>query len=257
MALEADGLHDMYAFASRTRAGAGLNTWTVIPVIRAYGGEVLDGALTPVFNSPQAINALHVYRDMVTGYGSPPGAPMLNPHEIHEQFIQGNLAAVIAASSLFTEMDSPKKSVIWDKWDVAPMPRGPEARATSLWSWGYAINAQARHKDAAWLFLQWASSKETAMLLRSIGGPARTSLLQSGVYDYLNASGFISVSRWIMDQRDVDPIQRGLPEFPEAGRVASQAFNEIFFGAPVTPTLNQAVIRVEQIMQSGSSRSNR
>lgn len=257
MALEEDGYHDMYAFASRTRAGAGLNTWTVIPVIRSYGGEMLDGSLTPVFNSPQAVEALRVYRDMVTGYGSPPGAPMLNSYEIRDQFKQGRLAAVIAASHLFAEMDSPQKSVVWDKWDAAPMPRGPVTRATSLWSWAFAINAHARNKDAAWLFLQWASSRETALLLRDDDAPARASLWYSEVYDYLNAPGFINVGRWLMDQRDIDRMQNGLPEFPEAGLVASQAFNEIFFGAPVTPTLDQAVIRVEQIMQSGSSRGNR
>ncbi len=256
MALERDEMHNMYAFASRTRAGAGLNTWTIIPVIRAYGGEMMDASLKPVFNSPQAREALRVYRDMVTGYGSPPGAQMLNFHEIREAFKRGRLASVIAASDLFAEMDSPQESVIWDKWEAAPVPRGPHARATSLWSWGFAINASAEHKHAAWLFLQWASSRETAMLLHEEDVPARTSLWHSNVYDYLNAPGFIGVSRWILDQRDIDPIQNGLAEFPQVARVASQAFNEIFFGAPVTSTLNQAVVRVEQIMQSGSERSN-
>lgn len=256
MALERDEKQNMYAFASRTRAGAGLNTWTVIPVIRAYGGAMMDESLRPVFNSPQAKHAVRVYRDMVTGYGSPPGAQMLNFHEIREQFKEGRLASVIAASDLFAEMDSPEESVIWDKWEAAPMPRGPRTRATSLWSWGFAVNASGQHKNAAWLFLQWASSKETAILLHHDDAPARASLWHSDVYDYLDAPGFISVSRWLLNQRDIDPIQNGIAEFPRAGEVASQAFNEIFFGAPVAATLDQAVIRVEQIMQSGSGRSD-
>lgn len=254
LAMEADGMDNIYAFAARTRVGAGMNTRTVIPAIRAYGGSMLDEDYRPVFNGPESVNALEVYRDMVTGYGSPPRAPMLYYYEIRELFKQGKIAAIIAGSHLFTELGDAQQSEIWDRWDAAPMPRGPVKRATSPWAWSFAINSRAQNKSAAWLFLQWATSRQTAMLMRDGGAPARQSLWYSDAYDYLNAPGLVAAVRWVLDEGDIDRMQNALPEFPEAGLVVSRAFNEIFYGAPVQETLDQAAERVEQIMHFGVSR---
>jgi multiple sugar transport system substrate-binding protein len=100
-AMDNAGMQGVYAFASRTRAGAGLNTWTVIPAIRSYGGSILDSNNRPVFNSPEAVQALETYRDMVTGYGNPPNSQLLHFYEIRQQFREGKLAAAFLASHFF------------------------------------------------------------------------------------------------------------------------------------------------------------
>ncbi|NJO17030.1 MAG: sugar ABC transporter substrate-binding protein [Thioploca sp.] len=253
-AMDKDGLKEIYAFTTRTGVGAGLNTWTVIPIIRAYGGEMFDAQWRPIFNSPQAVKALEVYRDMVTGYGSPPDTLTLHFYDIRTRFKEGKLASTILASHFFSEINSANKSPIWDRWDAIPTPRGPVARATSPWAWAFAINAASSNKKAAWLFIQWITSKDTARLLTTGGAPARLSVWESDHYTKLNPPGLVNAVKWIMEKSTLDLMQSGIPEFTETGLVASKAFSEIFYGAPVQQTLDQAVVQVEPIMAKGPTR---
>ena len=253
-AMDKDGLKEIYAFTTRTGVGAGLNTWTVIPTIRAYGGEMFDTQWRPIFNSPQAVKALEVYRDMVTGYGSPPDSLTLHFYDIRTRFKKGKLASAIIASHFFSEINSADKSPIWDRWDAIPTPRGPVARETSPWAWAFAINAVSKNKKAAWLFIQWVTSKDTAHLLTTGGAPARLSVWESDHYAKLNPPGLVNAVMWIMEKSTPDMMQSGIPEFTETGLVASKAFSEIFYGAPVQQTLDRAVGQVEQIMAKGPTR---
>ena len=253
-AMDKDGLKEIYAFTTRTGVGAGLNTWTVIPTIRAYGGEMFDTQWRPIFNSPQAVKALEVYRDMVTGYGSPPDSLTLHFYDIRTRFKEGKLASAIIASHFFSEINSADKSPIWDRWDAIPTPRGPVARETSPWAWAFAINAVSKNKKAAWLFIQWVTSKNTAHLLTTGGAPARLSVWESDHYAKLNPPGLVNAVMWIIKKSTPDMMQSGIPEFTETGLVASKAFSEIFYGAPVQQTLDRAVGQVEQIMAKGPTR---
>lgn len=246
--LDREGAKDVYAFASRTRAGAGLNTWTVIPAIRSYGGAILDENNRPVFNSDASVKALEIYRDMVTGYGNPPNSQLLHFYEIRELFREGKLASAFLASHFFNEIDKPEKSPIWDKWDAAKLPRGTVSRETSPWAWAFAINNASKNKEASWLFLQWATSEPTAKLLNTGGSPARRSVWQSEYFSKLNAPGLLSAVDWIFEEGTNARIQSGMSEFPVAGDIFSRAFNQIFYGAEVKPTLDKAVLDVEKVM---------
>jgi multiple sugar transport system substrate-binding protein len=252
-ALDADGLQ-MDAFTTRTTVGAGDNTWTIIPAIRAYGGDMFDAHWRPVFNSPQAVRALEVYRDAVTGDGAP--AESLTQHFVEQRrlFRDGKLASGIFASHIFDYLNDPDASRIVGKWDGAPPPRGPAGRYTSPWAWAFALNAGSRNKKAAWLFMQWAASRETAQWLSAGVGPARRSVWSAEYAQKIQAPGLVQAYQWIFDQGENSAFQMGVPEFPEAGLIASKAFSEIFYGAPVQATLDEAVVRVEQVMARGPSR---
>lgn len=254
-ALDNDGVKDTWAFATRTRTGAGLNTWTVIPTIRAYGGKMYDEQWKPVFDSPQAVQAMEVYRDMVTGFGSPPDATLLHFYEIRELFKSGKLGATILASHMFSEMNTLEKSPIWDKWDAVPMPRGSEARHTSPWAWAFSINSASRNKDAAWLFIQWASSKPTAKLLTDGGGSPRLSVLESEDFKAANPPGVVHSIRWMIQEGTNSPMQTGMAEFPIVGNIASEAFSQIFHGSDVYESLHKAVLESDKAMEGGPTRA--
>lgn len=253
-ALDADGVKGIDAFTTRTTVGAGDNTWTIIPAIRAYGGEMFDAQWRPSFNSPQAVQALNVYREMVTGYGSPAESRTQHFIEQRQLFRDGKLASGIFASHIFAYLNDPAHSQIIGKWDAAPPPQGPAGRFTSPWAWAFAMNAQSKNKQAAWLFMQWAASKETAQLLGAGVGPARQSVWTPAYVGKLNAPGLASAYQWIFANGVNSPFQMGVPEFPEAGLVASKAFSQIFYAAPLDSTLDDAAAKVETIMAAGPSR---
>lgn len=252
-ALEADGIKDVYGFASRTRIGAGMNTWTVIPCLRAYGADVLDEQWRVVLNSPQGIEALKAYNDMSNGYGNPPDSRVLHFYDIRRLFKEGKLAAAFLASHYFNEIDTPEKSVIWDKWDAALTPQGPVARETSPWAWSLSISKASKNKKAAWLFIQWATSKETADLLHDGGAPARLSTWESEHYTSMKSEGLVATMKWILTEGTISMVQSGIVEFPEVGEVISSAFSEIFYGAPVQEKLDEAALKVEDIMSKGTT----
>jgi multiple sugar transport system substrate-binding protein len=253
-AMDADGLKGIHAFTARTTVGAGDNTWTIIPAIRAYGGEMFDAQWRPIFNSPQAVQALNVYRDMVTGYGSPAESRTQHFIEQRQLFRDGKLASGIFAAHIFAYLNDPTHSQIVGKWDAAPPPRGPAGRFTSPWAWGFAMNAQSKNKPAAWLFMQWAASQATAQQLGAGVGPARRSVWTAEYVNKLNAPGLATAYQWIFQQGLNSPFQMGVAEFPDAGLIASKAFSEIFYGAPVAATLNAAAGKAENIMVAGPSR---
>lgn len=253
-ALDRDGLA-MDAFTTRTTVGAGDNTWTVFPTIRAYGGQLFDRQWRPRFNSPEVVAALRVYRDMVTGPGSPRESLTQHFTEQRRLLRDGKLASAIFASHIFAYLNHPEHSAIVGKWDAAPPPAGPAGRFTSPWAWAFAINAGSKHPQAAWLFMQWAASAETAALLGAGVGPARRSAWTPAYARQIQAPGLVEAYQWIFTHAENDPFQMGVAEFPAAGLVMSKAFNEIFYGAPIQETLDDAVAQVEQIMATGTTRS--
>jgi multiple sugar transport system substrate-binding protein len=168
-------------------------------------------------------------------------------------FRDGKVASGIFSSHIFGYLNDPQSSVA-GKWDAALPPKGSAGRFTSPWAWGFGINASSKNKKAAWLFVQWSASKETALLLGAGVGPARRSVWTPEYAAKQKAPGLSKAYNWIFDSGENSPFQLGVPEFPEAGLVASKAFSEIFYGAPVKDTLDKAVIKAEKIMADGPTR---
>lgn len=232
-------LYGMHAFASRTLPGAGLNTWTVLPVMYAYGAEVINSQGQPVINSPEAKQSLEVYKQLVTGFGNPNNSQALHFYEIRKLFKQGKLAAAFIASHFYNEIDTEAESHIWDKWEAAPLPQGPISRETSPWAWAYAINKQSQNKSAAWLFIQWATSAQTAKLLSTGGSPPRQQIWQEQLFALVNKPGFNNTMVWVFDNASPANIQSSHAAFPIIGEIISRGFSQVFYGANISETLNK------------------
>lgn len=240
----------VHAFAARTLPGAGLNTWTILPIIRAYDGRILSTDNLAISNSDAVQKAITIYRDLVTGYGNPKNSQILHFYEIRQLFKQGKLASAFIASHFYNEIDTPKESDIWDKWEAAPMPKGPHARETSPWAWAFAINAKSKNKSAAWLFIQWATSAQTATLLSTGGSPPRQQIWQEQLFSLVNKPGFNSTMLWVFENATPSYIQSGLTLFPEIGEIISHAYSQIFYGAEVKETLNNSNKKITLLLNN-------
>ena len=247
-AMEEDGLKNIYAFTTRAQRGAGRNTWTTTAIIRAYGGDVLDENYNCVVDSSEAVEAIGVYKDMITGYGSPPGSEAMGFYEIVDMFASGHLASMIAGVDHIVFINDPSKSKVVDKWEAALIPRGPVARMTSPWAWSLAINSSSKVIKPAWLFMQWASSQYTMELLGTTISPSRLEVWDSKQFKDLNRPGWIEAAKWSWSEGTLSRFRSGPPEFPEIGEIASVAYGEIFFGAPIKETLDKATKKIDEIM---------
>ena len=100
-------------------------------------------------------------------------------------FSQGRAAFFIDASLFGPGFEDAAKSAIAGKVGYAPLPP-PQAGAASYtghWMWGLGIPRNARQPEAAWLFIQWFTSKEIEPRVGAFhGGAARLSTWSNPVY---------------------------------------------------------------------------
>ena len=75
-------------------------------------------------------------------------------------FRQGLTGTYWFDASLFSpSFEDPEQSNIAGKVGYSVVPRTEYGHKTSYWSWGLGIPAHAKDKEAAWLFIEWATSK--------------------------------------------------------------------------------------------------
>ena len=130
-------------------------------IFLAYGGNWFDGDKV-VVNGPEAEAALEWYVALLKS-SAPEGVENWNWPDIADAFGQGTLGSYIDTHNSAAVLADPTKSQVVGKIGFARWPKGPSGRrVTSIWNWSFPINASVSDKEkaAAWLFIQWAGSKE-------------------------------------------------------------------------------------------------
>jgi multiple sugar transport system substrate-binding protein len=138
------------------------------------GKEWFDNG-KPNFQDPVRVKAIQQYADLAQKYG-PPGVVQYSFYQSSSLFAQGKVAMEIESTNELNSITDPKTSRVIDKIGVIPVPPGPGGSKLTMLQWGLSINKFAKNKEAAWLFMQWATSKEMQleMALNGIASP-RTS----------------------------------------------------------------------------------
>ncbi len=153
---------DTPAWAVRAARGQGLNIMSWAQWLWSYGGRYLDedtGA--PIVNSPEAVLATERFVDLLQRFG-PSGYADLTHHDIvYSYFSQGALGMFIDASVWVGVFNDPEQSTIVGNWSTAPVPEGPAGQFPAVYSQGAMIPRGAQNPEAAWLFLQWFTSRDT------------------------------------------------------------------------------------------------
>jgi len=252
----------MYGMALRGFAGAGQNMYIYPSIFRELGGEWFhSGALT--VNSAEAVRALDWYVDSMTKY-APLAARNWNWPDIADAFSQGTLGAYVDAHSSAAVLNNPEKSEVIGKIGFARWPKGPTGkRCTSIWNWGFPINAAltAKQKKATWLFISWAASGETqARTSWKFAGPAkrwglnRMSLWRSPEFTgAMKGAGdnFVEASLASLEQdTDVEWRPR-LPQWPAVGETMATAIQTALAGQKKSKdALDEAQTRISQILKA-------
>ena len=132
-------------------------------------------------NTSGAIAAFQLYGALLRNDG-PPGTLNMSWPQAVAVFGRGNAALYTDADSIYHNLLDPSKSQVATKTGVAPFPAGPKGfEPYSVTSWGLSMPSSAPHKDAAWQFIQWATSKEQTLHVQGQGAvpEARASVYQT------------------------------------------------------------------------------
>lgn len=251
----------VWGAALRGVAGAGQNMYIYPSIFREFGGEWMKGGKLTV-NGPEAEAALVWYVDLMRKY-APTAAANWNWPDIADAFSQGTVASYIDAHSSASVINNPDKSKVIGKVAYARWPKGPGGkRTTSIWNWGFPINAALpdKKKKATWLFIQWAASAETQARTahRFAGSTKRSGVNRSSIWrdpDYvklMNGFGdnFVEATMQSLEQdTDVDWRPR-VPQWPAIGDTMATAIQAALSGqATVKAALDDAQKRIEPMMR--------
>jgi multiple sugar transport system substrate-binding protein len=162
------------ALASRGQAGhQAVHAWLLH--LNPLGGSVFDDQWRPRFNDTLGVEALKFLQEVVaTG---PVGIPGYGQGESNTAFLQGQAAMYLDSTSLAGLVNDPSKSKVVGNVNWALHPMGAR-RASQSGGLGLAIAKNAKNADAAFLLMQWLTSKAQDKAVTAAGGaPIRNSTL--------------------------------------------------------------------------------
>jgi sorbitol/mannitol transport system substrate-binding protein len=143
----------------RGQAGWGSNLSAITTVLHTYGAHHYGPGYVPGLESPEAKAAAQMYVDLLTKYGQK-GASSASFPECLNLFNQGKAAmwydATVAASSI----TDPEHSKVADNVGFALAPKAKVETGGWLWAWSLSMIKTSKNQDAAWEFMQWATSKD-------------------------------------------------------------------------------------------------
>jgi multiple sugar transport system substrate-binding protein len=150
---------DTYGITLRGKKASATSQW--VDFLHSFGGEWIENGKSGL-GSDAAIAATDYYGRLLRLYG-PKSAPSNSWYESISIFMQGKAAMVYDASVFKPNYENPEKSAIAGKVGYAPIPAGPAGSVPHVSNWALCIYSQSENKEAAWLFIQWATSKTVAL----------------------------------------------------------------------------------------------
>ncbi len=211
-------------------------------VINTFGGRWYDADWNAQITSPETTAAIKFYIDpspsTVSRRPSPPASP-----SARRCMVQGKVAmwydATSASDLIFDPAQNPDFA---DKLGIAYAPINVKAPSGWLWAWAFALESGSKNKEAAYKFMEWATSKDYPLPCSQQNGSwggapsgARKSLYDNADYAAYGAA-FNDV---VVDSLNtVDPLHATnfddtpytgiqfvqIPEFQDLGTKCTQEF---------------------------------
>jgi multiple sugar transport system substrate-binding protein len=231
-----NGKEDVTGFVS-----SNLHHWFLPPYLQGFGGDVFanpPGDIRPTLDSPAAVQAVDFYARLLSKY-SPQGVLGYTEDQARSALIGGRSNIFIHSSSWVTSMLTAPESKVKETALVARMPVGPKGDFPAANSQGLGIPKNAKNKEAAWAFIQWALSPElTARIVKDTGHSSicRRSIIESAEYKRVNTVNGQDLGKLFLDVLD-QPAKgrnymayRTVKEFPLMGDVINKAVERVVSG---------------------------
>ena len=224
------------ALASRGQAGHQVvHAWLLH--LNPLGGSVFDDKWRARFNDKAGVEALKFLQEVVaTG---PAGIPGYGQGESNTAFLQGQAAMYLDSTSIAGLVNDPSKSKVVGNVSWALHPKGVR-RASQSGGLGLAIPKNAKNPEAAFLLLQWLTSKAQDKAVTMAGGaPMRNSTLRDdeAVRKHPEFVAFIEALKhsnpdWrpiipVWDKINVQALGVGLSEALTGKKSAEQALDDL------------------------------
>lgn len=140
------------------------------------GGRIFDDQWNPIINNAAGVEAANALKTIVDC--GPEGAMSFGPAEAANAFSNGDAAMFMDSIAFMPGFEDPDRSKVVGKVGYAMHPEGVR-RGSQTGGFGIAIPKNAENKEAAFLLMQWLTSKEGDLMVAMEGGnPSRFSTYQ-------------------------------------------------------------------------------
>jgi multiple sugar transport system substrate-binding protein len=141
------------------------------------GGRVFDDNWNPILNNEAGIAAAEALKKLVDC--GPAGSAAFGPAEAANAFQQGQAAMFLDTIAYAADFQNPAKSTVVGNVGYAMHPMGVR-RGSQTGGFGLAIPRNAENPEAAFLLMQWLTSKQGDLAVAMAGGnPSRFSTYQN------------------------------------------------------------------------------
>lgn len=211
---------------------------TLTPLFGSYGGRWLDKNTYPLFHKEAGIEAAKILKRLLPYM--PSDAPTLDFDKAIVPMEQGRVAYAENWNAYLPVLLNPSTSKIADVVGFTLTPGGPAGRVQGLGGWNAGISTDSRHKEAAFVLLQYLTGKEKAVEFALVGGSSpRFSVLGNPKvvkkYPYYP----------LLSEALHNCAGRGFDRaWSEVQRIIGTAYSEILLGAPPEKRLAEAAKRV-------------
>ncbi len=137
------------------------------------GGRIFDDNWNPIVNNAAGVEAAKALKKIVDC--GTEGAQTFGFAEAGASFLQGKSAMFLDSTVFAGQVNDPQRSKVIGKVGWAPHPMGVR-RGSQTGGFGIGIPKNAKNKEAAFLLMQWLTSKKGDKLVALQGGnPSRYS----------------------------------------------------------------------------------
>lgn len=201
-----------------------------------------DGTLVSKVNSPEAVEVTEMFAELIQK-GGPQDWANYTWYQVATDLAEGKAAMAYDASWWPINYNKDGASKEAGNLAVAPPPKTKDGDlGSNMWVWSMAMNNSSENKDAAWLFMQYFTSKEHMLwgaLEADVVDPVRQSVWDDEDFKELisNVDGYEDAFKTVIDNSSVKFTPQ--PEFFNATTEWAAALQEIVEGADAQERLDQ------------------
>lgn len=219
---------------------SGERVWhTVIPMIRAYGGDAWDADNNCLMNSPETIEAMQLFHSMIfdTNAIERPGQAI--------DFANGGAAIQLGQLSRVAQL-----AEATFEWDIAPLPAGPAGTSDVIGQAAFVVFRNSANPEAAVDFVRFLTNRANTLRIAEFFPPIRASVLETDVL--LDANPTVSADS--MRVSVIAPTLTGRvlpshPNFPTIDLIARPYFDQMWTpAADVAAILNEMCGAIQPLL---------
>jgi len=253
----------MAGICLRGKTGWGENLAPLDTVVNTMGGQWFDMQWNAHLTDPAFNQAVTFYTNLIKTAGEP-GAGNYSFNECANAMMQQKAAMWYDATVGASVIDA-GNSPIAGKVGYAPAPVDKTQNSGWLWAWALAIESASKHKDAAWTYMSWATSKDYINLAgEKLGWASVPPGSRYSTYDNPNYQKAAVFAKPTLDEINAVNVKQpgvqpqpyvgvqyvGIPEFQEFGTRVSQEITAVIAGKE---SVDQALQKSQGYAQDGAA----